>query len=59
VEEAWYWRGVARMAQGDRTGALSDWHMALQEHAGYGPALEQIQAAEESEPGSNPTVSPL
>jgi tetratricopeptide (TPR) repeat protein len=48
VEEAWYWRGVARMAQGDRAGAISDWHMALQEHAGYGPAIEQLQAVGES-----------
>jgi hypothetical protein len=45
VEEAWYWRGMARMAQGDRGSAIADWHTALRKHDGYAPALEQLQKA--------------
>jgi tetratricopeptide (TPR) repeat protein len=45
LEESWYWRGMARMALGDRDGAISDWRQALAKHAGFAPALVALSQA--------------
>jgi tetratricopeptide (TPR) repeat protein len=45
LEESWYWRGMARMALGDRADAIADWREALVRHPGYEPASTQLQLA--------------
>jgi hypothetical protein len=45
LEESWYWRGMARMALGDRDGAIADWRQALAKHPGYPPAQFQLANA--------------
>ena len=42
LEESWYWRGLARMQLGDRSGAIDDWREALVKHPGFAPALDQL-----------------
>lgn len=42
LEESYYWRGMARMAQGDVVGARSDFKRALRYHEGWAPALEAL-----------------
>jgi tetratricopeptide (TPR) repeat protein len=45
LEESYYWRGMARNALGDLTGAVEDWRAAVDTHPGFEPALAQLQAA--------------
>jgi hypothetical protein len=49
LEESWYWRGMARMALGDRKGAVADWREALARHPGYSPAQYQLTNAGETQ----------
>ena len=42
LEESYYWRGLARQAQGDSAGARSDFESALRYHQGWPPALEAL-----------------
>ncbi len=42
LEESYYWRGMARLAQGDTTGARSDFGKALHYHKDWPPALSAI-----------------
>ncbi len=44
IEETWVWRARARAALGDTAGAIDDLHNALQWHAGFQPALDELQA---------------
>jgi hypothetical protein len=44
LEESYYWRGMARNALGDVTGAVEDWRAAVETHPGFEPALAQLQA---------------
>ncbi len=48
LEESWYWRGMARMKLGDRTGAIDDWREALVKHPGFAPAMDQLSQIGES-----------
>jgi tetratricopeptide (TPR) repeat protein len=42
LEESYYWRGMARWAQGDTEGARSDLNAALHYHKDWGPAVEAL-----------------
>jgi tetratricopeptide (TPR) repeat protein len=42
LEEAYYWRGLARVALGQRDQAIEDFRTALQRHPGWGPAEEAL-----------------
>jgi hypothetical protein len=43
LEESYYWRGMAKKALGDATGAIADFRLALQFHPGFGPAIYQLE----------------
>jgi tetratricopeptide (TPR) repeat protein len=43
LEESYYWRGMARWAQGDIAGARSDLNTALHYHRDWPPAMEAIE----------------
>jgi hypothetical protein len=43
VEESFYWRGLAREAQGDVAGAIEDFERALKWHPDWEPALAQLR----------------
>jgi tetratricopeptide (TPR) repeat protein len=42
LEESYYWRGRARLAQGDPAGARSDFQAALRFHEGWPPAAAAL-----------------
>ncbi|MGC9358452.1 MAG: C39 family peptidase, partial [Anaerolineae bacterium] len=44
LEESYYWRGRARLALGDVTGARTDFETALRYHEGWAPAVEALSA---------------
>lgn len=48
LEESYYWRGKARLAQGDVNGARSDFRAALRYHDGWSQALEALAQLEGS-----------
>jgi tetratricopeptide (TPR) repeat protein len=48
LEESYYWRGRARLAQGNTDGARSDFKKALHYHEGWAPALEALASLEGS-----------
>ncbi|MEN6570289.1 MAG: C39 family peptidase [Anaerolineaceae bacterium] len=39
LEESYYWRAQAELAQGDQAAAVADLHKSLEVHAGFGPSL--------------------
>jgi Tfp pilus assembly protein PilF len=39
LEESYYWRGMARLAQGDADGARADFEAALRYHENWPPAV--------------------
>lgn len=43
LEESFYWRGMAKYALGDTSGAVEDFRASVQAHPGFGPALVQLQ----------------
>jgi tetratricopeptide (TPR) repeat protein len=43
LEESYYWRGMARWAQGDTAGARADFNTALRYHEGWPPAAEALR----------------
>jgi hypothetical protein len=43
LEESLYWRGMAKAALGDTSGAISDFRDSLRWHPGFAPSLEQLQ----------------
>ncbi|MCX7682703.1 MAG: C39 family peptidase [Anaerolineae bacterium] len=43
LEESYYWRGMARLAQGDAAGARADFERALHYHKNWPPALAAIE----------------
>lgn len=43
LEETYYWRGMAKAALGDTSGAIEDYRSALQFHTGFEPAVYQLQ----------------
>ena len=43
IEESFYWRGMAREAQGDLEGAIFDWRICLDLYPGWDPAIYQLQ----------------
>jgi hypothetical protein len=43
LEESLYWRGMAKTALGDSSGAISDFRDSLKWHPGFAPSLEQLQ----------------
>lgn len=47
LEESFYWRARARLAQGDTEGARADLEAALRYHEEWAPALELLQQLEE------------
>ena len=42
LEESFYWRARARLALGDREGAIEDLRTSLEAHPDFSPALEQL-----------------
>lgn len=42
IEETYYWRGMARAALGDTSGAIDDFRLALKYHPEFPPALAQL-----------------
>lgn len=42
IEETWLWRGKARLALGDQTGAIEDFRRALLYHPGWEPAEAEL-----------------
>lgn len=48
LEESYYWRGLARLAQGNAKGARSDFNTALRYHEGWAPALEALSSLDGS-----------
>jgi tetratricopeptide (TPR) repeat protein len=47
LEESYYWRGMARMAQGDEGGARTDFEVALRYHENWPPAVVALAGMEE------------
>ncbi len=43
IEESYYWRGLAKLALGDRDGAVADFRESLKWHPGFAPTLAQLQ----------------
>jgi tetratricopeptide (TPR) repeat protein len=43
LEESYYWRGLARLAQGDADGARADLSTALHYHEDWKPAVEALE----------------
>ncbi len=43
LEESYYWRGMARWAQGDAAGAQADFEAALHYHEGWPPAAAALE----------------
>jgi hypothetical protein len=43
IEETYYWRGLAKGALGDVNGEIEDLNTALKYHAGFDPALAEMQ----------------
>jgi hypothetical protein len=39
LEESYYWRAQAELAQGNQTAAVADLNKSLEVHAGFGPSL--------------------
>lgn len=48
LEESYYWRGMARLEQGDVEGARSDFRAALRYHEDWSPALEALAGVGDS-----------
>lgn len=42
IEESFYWRGMAKNALGDTSGAIADFKLALKYHPDFEPALYQL-----------------
>jgi len=42
IEESFYWRGMAKNALGDTSGAIQDFREALKYHPDFGPAVYQL-----------------
>ena len=42
LEESYYWSARARLALGDRQGAIDDLRLSLEAHPDFGPAIEQL-----------------
>lgn len=42
LEEAYYWRGLARIALGQQDQAIEDFRMALVRHPGWQPAIDEL-----------------
>ncbi len=42
LEESYYWRGMAKAALGDTSGAIEDYRLSLKYHPGFEPALYQL-----------------
>ena len=42
LEESYYWRGRAKLALGDREGAIEDFQQSLEVHPDFTPSLEQL-----------------
>lgn len=47
LEESYYWRAKARLAQGDTAGAIADLKTALRYHTGWEPAVTLLAKLEE------------
>jgi tetratricopeptide (TPR) repeat protein len=43
LEETYYWRGMARIALGDNTGAIDDFRTSLSYHPGFAPPTYQLK----------------
>jgi tetratricopeptide (TPR) repeat protein len=43
LEESYYWRGMAKAALGDTSGAIEDFRTTLKYHEGFEPALYQLR----------------
>jgi tetratricopeptide (TPR) repeat protein len=48
LEESYYWRGRARLAQGDTDGACADFEAALRYHEDWSPAMTALAKMEAS-----------
>ena len=45
LEESYYWRGLVRLALGDKTGAVEDWKTALKYNRNFALAAKQLELA--------------
>jgi tetratricopeptide (TPR) repeat protein len=43
LEESFYWRGLAKEALGDVTGAIADYQTSVELHPGFEPGLAQLE----------------
>jgi len=43
LEESYYWRGLAKLALGDKDGAVADFRESLKWHPEFSPTLDQLQ----------------
>ena len=48
LEESYYWRGMARLAQGDAGGARADFEAALRYHENWSPAVIALVGMEDA-----------
>jgi len=48
LEESYYWRGMARLAQGDTSGARADFETALRYHENWPPAVVALAKMEDA-----------
>ncbi len=46
LEESYYWRGLAREALGDVSGAIEDLQTSLDHHPGFAPSMYQLERLE-------------
>jgi tetratricopeptide (TPR) repeat protein len=48
LEESYYWRGMAHLAQGNRADARADFKAALRYHEEWGPATKALAEMEDA-----------
>ncbi len=46
LEESYYWRGRAKLMQGDVAGARADWQTSLEWHPNYEPSLKALEESQ-------------
>ena len=42
LEESYYWRGISKIAVGDKQGGIEDFTTCLEYHPGFAPCIEGL-----------------